>query len=122
MYRFITLLWMAFGVANAHQMSPTYPVLEDSYLEGISVTKVKVFNKREDVKYYEIGVFDKDFKPIPFVAQYKLRGIDFNEYAIFDIYLNNKYSKDATYICSESMLTDIESTGLNSKICSKIKK
>ena len=102
-------------------MSPTYPELKSSYLEGLSVTRVRVFNKRKDVEYYQIGVFDKDMKPIPFVSQYDLRGIKYHNYAEFTIYINDKYKKDAVYICSESMLTNVESSAVASKICSKIK-
>lgn len=111
---------MAFGV-HAHQMSPTYPEWSDSYIDNVSTSRVRVFNKRENVRFYEIGVFDKNFKPIPFVTQYHLRGINFNQYATFDIYINNKYKKDAVYVCSESMLQDVKSSGVVSKICSKFK-
>jgi len=119
MYRFI-ILFLAFGV-QAHQMSPTYPEWTPSYMEDIYKTRVRIFNKREDVKYFQIGVFDKDFKPLPFVTQYHLRGVLFNSYATFDIYINKDVMKDATYVCSESMLTDVVSSGVVSKICSKFK-
>ena len=101
-------------------MSPTYPEWSDSYIDDLSVTRVRVFNKREDVEYYEIGVFDKDMKPIPFVTQYDLRGIKYNNYAMFDVYINNKYKQDAVYVCSESKLLDIK-VAVSSKICSKFK-
>ena len=113
---------MLFGTSVfAHQMSPTYPELKASYMDGLSTARVRVFNKREDVKFYEIGVFDKDMKPIPFVTQYHLRGINFNQYAIFDVFINDKYRDDAVYVCTESMLTEGK-LALASKICSKFKK
>jgi len=119
MYR--TLIFLLFiGAAHAHQMSPTYPKWSSSYLDGLSVTRVRVFNKRKDVEYYEIGVFDKDMKPIPFVSQYDLRGIKYNNYAMFDVFINDKYKQDARYICSKSMLTDIK-VAVSSRICSKFK-
>jgi len=120
MYRSLILL-LFIGAPNAHQMSPTYPKWSDSYIDDISVSRVRVFNKRKDVEYYEIGVFDKDMKPIPFVTQYDIRGIKYHNYAEFTIYLNDKYKDDAVYVCSKSMLKEIESTGLVSKICSKFK-
>jgi len=119
MYRALIVSFFI-GVAHAHQMSPTYPKWTDSYLDGLSVTRVRVFNKRKDVEYYEIGVFDKDMKPMPFVSQYDLRGIKYNNYAMFDVYINDKYKKDAVYICSKSMLTDIK-IAVASRICSKFK-
>jgi len=120
MYRYLIFLLLV-GNVNAHQMSPTYPEWSASYLDGISNTRVRLFNKREDVKYYEVGVFDKDMKPIPFVTQYHLRGVNFNQYATFDIFINDKYKKDAVYVCTESMLTEVKSSGVASKICSKFK-
>ena len=102
-------------------MSPTYPKWSDSYLDNLIVTRVRVFNQRNDVEYYEIGVFDKDMKPIPFVSQYDIRGIKYHNYAEFTVYLNDKYKDDAKYICSKSMLTELKSTGVVSRICSKFK-
>ena len=58
--------------AIAHEMTPTYPKLEPSHLDGVYKTTMEMFNKREDVSYYEIGVFDKDKNPIPFVSSYKI--------------------------------------------------
>jgi len=120
MYRSLIFL-LLLGSAHAHQMSPTYPEWSASYLDGLSVTRVRVFNKRKDVEYYEIGVFDKDMKPIPFVSQYDIRGIKYSNYAMFDVYINDQYKNDAKYICSTSMLQNIKSTGVVSKICSKFK-
>ena len=120
MYRALILSYFV-GVAHAHQMSPTYPKWSDSYIDDISVSRVRVFNKRQDVEYYEIGVFDKDMKPIPFVTQYDLRGIKYHNYAEFTIFIKNEYKKDARYVCSTSMLPELKSTGVVSKICSKFK-
>ena len=33
---------------------------------------MEMFNKRKDVKWYEIGVFDEEWKAIPFVTSYKI--------------------------------------------------
>jgi hypothetical protein len=48
-------------------MTPTYPVLDSSYINGVVVAKMKLFNRRNDVEYYQIEVFTKDWKPINFV-------------------------------------------------------
>ena len=43
-----------------------------SFIPTAKMTTMKVFNKRADVQWYQIGVFDKEFKPIPFVTRYKI--------------------------------------------------
>ena len=52
---YLIVLLCLFGFqSNAHEMTPTYPVLDSSYIEGVVVAKMKLFNRREDVEYYEI--------------------------------------------------------------------
>ena len=64
----IVMLMLAFSVSavNAHEMTPTYPKWRPSHLDNVYVTTMEMFNKRDDVEYYEIGIFDKDFKSVPF--------------------------------------------------------
>ena len=54
--------------SNAHEMTPTYPVLDSSYINGVVVAKMKLFNRRNDVEYYQIDVFTKDWKPVKFAT------------------------------------------------------
>ena len=53
-------------------MTPAYPKLKTSYIDGVSVTKMKLFNRREEVQYYQIEVFTFDFKPVPFASTDKI--------------------------------------------------
>ena len=37
--------------ATAHELTPTYPKMRPSYIEDVSVTQMKMWNRREDVLY-----------------------------------------------------------------------
>ena len=114
---------MVVGLSHAHEMTPTYPKWKATHVSGISKTKMEMFNKRNDVEYYEIGVFDKDFEPIPFVSSYKVVHIKHLGHIKFDIYINDEDKKRATYICSRSKLRKENEvrTAVDSRICSKFK-
>jgi hypothetical protein len=120
----IAILMAACMEAAAHEMTPTYPKLEPSHLDGVVKTTMKMFNKREDVEYYEIGVFDSDFNPVPFVTSYNIIKIKYLGHVTFDVYIRKGDMDKAHYICSRSKLRKDESirTAVSSLICSKIKK
>lgn len=121
----ITFLMVVFGTSvYAHEMTPTYPVLESSIYNQVLVTRMEMFNKRQDVEYYEVGVFDKDFNPVPFVTSYKIIKIDYLGRVVFDVYIGKQDANRAHYVCSVSKLRKDSSirTAINSKICSKFKK
>jgi hypothetical protein len=109
--------------ASAHEMTPTYPKLRPSHLDGVYKTTMEMFNKRSDVEYYEIGVFDKDFKPIPFVTSYNIIKIKYLGKVTFDVYIRKADLGNARYICSRSKLRKIDTTktAVSSRICSKFK-
>ena len=48
----------------AHEFTPTYPIFEPSHVEGILQTRMRLFNKRNDVEYYELDVYDDKWQPI----------------------------------------------------------
>ena len=104
-------------------MTPTYPKFEVSYIEGVLKTTMKMFNRREDVSWYEIGIFDKEWKPIPFVTKHKILNIDYLGHKKFDVYIAEKDSKRTEYICSTSKIRkeDSNKTMVASKICSRFK-
>lgn len=107
----------------AHEMTPTYPKWKMSIMDGVIKTKMEMFNKRKDVEYYEIGVFDKDFNPIPFVSSYKVVKLNYLQHLTFEIFINKDDKKRATYVCSKSKLRKDEKvrTAISSRICSKFK-
>lgn len=106
----------------AHEMVPTYPKLEPSFMDGLYKTTMTIFNKRPEVEYYEIGVFTQEWEPIPFVSNYKIHKITYLTAATFDIYLRAQDKNRVTYICSQSKLRKQNQTqaAISSKICSKV--
>ena len=82
-----------------------------------------LFNARDDVEYYQFGVFDAEWNKVPFAMQNKIMRFKHLEKKKVDIYIREKDSKDAVYICSKSkLLVDGGSkTSIISRICSKIK-
>ena len=110
------------GFAMAHEWTPTYPELRKSYVEGVNVTSMVLFNKREDVSYYEIEVYDEEWNPLPFASAHKVFQINHLGTKKVDIYFREE--DDITYICtaSKSLKKDVKSSGIKSRICSKVKK
>lgn len=107
------------STAIAHEMTPTYPVFKGSYMGGVSVTTMSLFNKREDVSYYKIGVFTSEWEPVRFVSKYNVIPMGYLESVDFDIYVHNSALDSVEYICSVSKLRT--GTTVSSKICSRVK-
>jgi len=103
----------------SHEMTPTYPTFSKSFMAGISVTTLNIFNKRKDVSFYEIGVFTKEWKPIPFVSEYTVIPMKYLDTVSFDVYVSNLSLSSVEYICSVSQLK-VGAT-VSSKICSRVK-
>lgn len=107
----------------AHEMTPTYPKWTPSYVEGVWKTTLKMFNKRQDVEWYEIGVFDKEWKPINFVSQYRLFKMEYLAHVEFDVYVSSIDVHKAEYVCSKSKLRELSErkSMVSSRICSRFK-
>lgn len=126
MYRKIILslifatIWYTKPVV-AHEMTPTYPVFHPSYMAGVHKVTMSIFNKRKDVDWYEIGVFDKDRNRIPFVSQYSVMRLDYLDHLTFDVYVRDLDVERVAYICSRSKISagDASPTLVASVICSK---
>ena len=123
--RFVMIMVMLIlcGSVRAHQWMPTYPELRTSYVQGILTTRMELFNSRNDVKYYEILVYDKDFNPMKFATQEQIVEVGYLKRKNIDIYIREQDRDKVTYICSKSKL--LKGTGsatrVSSRICSKIK-
>ena len=113
------LALLPFGNAVAHEMTPTYLEFTKSFMAGISVTTLNLFNKRKDVSYYEIGVFTDEWEPIPFVSQYTVIPMEYLDTVSFDVYVSNLSLSSVEYICSVSQM-QVGAT-VSSKICSRVK-
>ena len=107
----------------AHEMTPTYPKFERSHLDGIYKTQVTLFNKRRDVDFYELSVFDADFGVVDFVTAYRIFPVRYLGYVNLDIYVKGEDVQKVTYICTRSKLrSDVrQSAVVASRICSKVK-
>ena len=107
----------------AHEFTPAYPTLEQSYMDGILVTKMLLFNRRQDVFYYELFVFDNEWNPVPFAATDKIVEVKYLERKFIEIYIRERDKNRAVYICSKSKIQsdDNRITIISSRICSKIK-
>ncbi len=111
------------GYASAHEFTPTYPKLKNSYVEGVLYTTMTLFNMRKDVEYYEFGVFNAEWEKVPFAMQNKVMRFKHLEKKKVDIYIREKDKEEVVYICSKSKLivTGKEKTSISSRICSKVK-
>ena len=122
MYRYLIFLLGLSWHASAHEFTPTYPKLKQSYVEGVLYTTMTLFNKRTDVQYYELGVFDAEWNKIPFAVEENIMLIKHLETKEIDVFIREKDKDEAVYICSKSKLVvdGNSKTSLSSRICSKI--
>jgi len=114
---------MLFGFqAQAHEMTPAYPKFTYSHIKGVSVTKMLLWNRREDSSHFEIKVFSGDWKEIPFASTSKLMKVRHTKKHPFDVYIRNSDLDRVTYICtsSKSFKGEGQRTIVTSRICSKV--
>jgi len=109
------------GSTMAHQLTPTYPKLKQSYVPGVLETQVEIWNARVDVKYFKIEVTDVDWNPVPFITTDKILELNYLSRKNIEIFLPDDTS--ATYICTKSLIQKGNSykSIISSKVCSKIK-
>ena len=99
---FLLLVW---GQATAHELTPTYTELKQSYVENILTTQLTLWNGRADVLYYKIKVFTEDWEDVPFHAlPGKTIKIEYTERQKIDIYIAEKDKNKAVYICTRSQI------------------
>lgn len=109
--------------ATAHELTPTYPELKPSYVDNVLVTKMKLWNRRNDVEYYELSVLDENMNPLPFASTDKIVQVGYLEHKSIDVYIRESDKDKAEFICttSKQLKEDVKSTGIKSMICSRIK-
>ena len=121
----ILLLTMLSGQASlAHDFTPTYPKLESTHMAGVLKASMKLFNKRNDIRYYRVGVYDEDWNKIPFIVTGgKILNVEYLDTKRFDVYIQEKNRDRVTYICTKSLTLQDGSTRsiMASRICSKVK-
>jgi len=57
------------GHVSAHEWTPTYPELTPSHVEGVVYTDMLLLNRRQDIRYYEISVWDEEWNRVPFASE-----------------------------------------------------
>jgi hypothetical protein len=121
-YRSIILFLLSFS-AFAHEMTPTYPSFVPSHVEGVFKAELEMFNKRRDVEFYEIGVFDENWEPVQFVSSYKVMRLKYLSHVKFDIYVSALDVSIAEYVCSVSKLRENSDKKpmIATRICSKFR-
>jgi hypothetical protein len=107
----------------AHQFTPTYPKFATSFVDGVLSTRMELFNKRQDVEYYQLDVYDTNWKPLPFATENKLINIRYLETKPVNVYIKVQDIPRVVYICTESKMRkeNARDTVISSKICSKVK-
>jgi hypothetical protein len=111
-------------LALSHEMTPANPVWKPAFMPGLVSTQMELFNKRSDgVVFYELGVFTKDFKPVPFVSSYRMIKLDYLGHLKFEVFVNERDAQHVEFICTRSKLRSDSSaaTLVSSKICSRFK-
>jgi len=119
----ILILVLSCGYASAHQWTPTYPKLKPSHVPGVYTTKMELFNGRKNIRYYSVGVFDKDWKAVKYVSSPSLIRVSHLDRKEVEIYIHKRDKSKAYYVCSKSKILNTvkDQSIVASRICSKIK-
>lgn len=110
--------------AVAHEMTPTYFQFKPSFVDNVKVTTVNIWNRREDVQYYEVSVLDKFWNRVSFATRDRIIKLPYLKREKIDIYIKQEDVGDVEYICTSSkqLKSDVQSTGIKSMICSRIER
>lgn len=111
------------GSLAAHEFTPTYPKLRQSYVENVLYTEMSLFNARPDVEYYSVRVFDESWNKVPYAVKSSIVKIKYLERKKIKVFIRAKDKDRATYVCSRSKIVASGSskTSIESRICSKFK-
>ena len=83
------------GYTSAHQFTPTYPELSLSYVKGVYKADMLLFNNRQDISYYSIGVYDKDWKPVKFATENRIVKMQHLERKNITVYIRKEDKEKA---------------------------
>jgi hypothetical protein len=107
---------------QAHELTPTYPKLQSSYVNGVSKVDLILFNRRQDVKYYEITVHDAEWNNLEFATTSKIVELEYLRRKNLEVFMNVG-KNPPVYICTTSKIAKeyVTATVIESRVCSKIK-
>jgi len=112
---------VTFG-ASAHEMTPAYPEVKTSHVKDVVKVEMSLFNSREEIRYYQIDLFDLNWMNIPFSTTYRIMQVEYKEHKSFDVYIRKRDMPEAVYLCTTSKVrkTNISRTLVSSRICSRL--
>jgi hypothetical protein len=75
------------------------------------------------VGYYELNVYDENWNRIPFATADRLMQVGYLQTKTFEVYVRDSDIEKIEFICTTSrqLKDDVKSTGITSKICSRVK-
>ena len=120
----LVMLMLIGGYASAHQFTPTYPKLDQSYIPNVLKAEMELFNGRTDVAFYELQVFDNEWNSVPFaVSEGKVVNVEYLKRKKITVFIREVDRDRAVYVCSVSKLIadNTNKASIASKICSKLK-
>lgn len=103
-------------------MTPAYPVVKPSHVDGVVKVEMSLFNSREEIEWYQIELFDLNWTNIPFSTTYRIMNIKYKERKSFDVYIRKVDMDEAVYLCTTSKVrkTSMSRTLISSRICSRL--
>ncbi len=117
------LIFLGWATAvSAHEMTPAYPIVKPSHVTGVVKVDLSLFNSREEINYYEIGLYDLNWDSIPFSAVYRIIKVGYKERKNFSVYIRKSDLDEAVYVCTTSKIRRQITTRtlISSKICSRL--
>lgn len=117
------LIFLGWATAvSAHEMTPAYPIIKSSHVSGVVKVDLSLFNSREEINYYEIGLYDLNWDGIPFSAVYRIIKVGYKERKNFSVYIRESDLDEAVYVCTTSKIRRQREnkTLVSSKICSRL--
>tara|TARA_B100001094_G_scaffold302796_1_gene330355 strand:+ start:1440 stop:1835 length:396 start_codon:yes stop_codon:yes gene_type:complete len=118
-----TILGAMLGAnAQSHEQTPAYPRILPSHVQDVVKIQLQILNRRKEINYYEVGLFDKNFDEIDFTTKRKIIKIDYEEKIDFDVYLRKSDLHKAVYICTASKILKSNKSRaiVSSIVCSKL--
>lgn len=109
------------NAAAAHEMVPAYLKLEPAPVDKVYMTSFEMFNRRNDVDYYSVSVYDQNWNKVPFASFDRVFKLEHLKKKEITVYLKENDISVATYVCTSSKLYPGKGAAVSSRICSKIK-
>ena len=117
------LIFLGWATAvSSHEMIPAYPIIKPSHVSGVVKVDLSLFNSREEINYYEIGLYDLNWDGIPFSAVYRIIKVGYKERKNFSVYIRELDLDEAVYVCTTSKIRRQRETKtlVSSRICSRL--